>query len=323
VEQLMVSRTAKIASSIVAGILAGVPLAAPRTAANAAECLTEPGKGGTPSQHWHYHIERGTKRHCWYLRGEGETVSQSESSDDSAQAPKAAPQNDESPPRSIEDARAEYPMPQAGGNTAAASAPGPAAASAPGAAPVASDPVPPAAQPDPQDSAVSARWPSPETATSPSAAAAAAAPQATADATGSQPAANAAADAPADPPAPAPVAAASTPPAKPSASLQMLFVVIGGALALAGLTASVIYRLGRRKQRRLATQERRAVLWEGVETSPTPPWIEPVVEPFMEEAAPRPTSERKAPPTAKKHERYEKIEEILAQLVKQAQQSDA
>ena len=104
----------------------------------------------------------------------------------------------------------------------------------------------------------------------------------------------------------------------------MLFAVIGAALALAGLTASVIYRLGRRKQqRRLATSERRAVLWEGVESGPTPPWIEPTVEPFMEETAPRQARERRAPHSPKNQERYEKIEEILAQLVKQAQQSDA
>ncbi|WP_024519893.1 hypothetical protein [Bradyrhizobium sp. Tv2a-2] len=323
----MASRTAKIALSIVAGILAGAPLIMPRDAAKAAECLTEPGKDSTRGQHWYYRIEHGTKRHCWYLRGENETVSQSEPSDDSAQAPKAEPRNNESTPRSIEDAHAEYLMPQARGNAVAAPAPspaaGPAASPAPIPAPVASNPVPPSAQPDAQGSAVAARWPSPETATSPSAAAAAAAPQAMADATVSQPAADTAADAPADPPAPAPAAAASTPPVKPSASLQMLFLVIGGALALAGLTASVVYRLGRRKQRRLATQERRAVLWEGVETGPAPPWIEPVVEPFMEEAAPRPKAERRAPPSAKTQERYEKIEEILAQLVKQAQQSDA
>src|SRR5262249_47701935 len=162
-----------------AGILAGVPMAAPRTAANAAECLTEPGKGGTRSQHWYYRIEHGTKRHCWYLRGEDETVSQSEPSDESAQPPKATPQNNESPPRASEAARAEYPMPQARGNAIAAPAP----------APLASNPVPPTVQPDAQGSAVAARWPSPETATSPSAAAAAAAPQAAADTTDSQPAA--------------------------------------------------------------------------------------------------------------------------------------
>src|SRR5215813_4134753 len=104
----MASRTAKIASSIVAGILAGAPLIMPRDSAKAAECLTEPGKDGTRGQHWYYHIEPGSKRHCWYLRGQNGTASQSEPSDDSAEAPKAAAQNSDSPPRSIEDARAEY-----------------------------------------------------------------------------------------------------------------------------------------------------------------------------------------------------------------------
>ena len=36
------------------------------------DCLTEP-NGGTPQgKHWFYRIERGSGRHCWYLRGEDE-----------------------------------------------------------------------------------------------------------------------------------------------------------------------------------------------------------------------------------------------------------
>lgn len=99
----------------------------------------------------------------------------------------------------------------------------------------------------------------------------------------------------------------------------MLFMVILGALALAGLTASVVYRFGRARHIRIDAHQRRAAIWEGVEDAPQPPWVEPAPE----MAAPRSTTARSAAPTATPQERYHKIEEILAQLVKQAQQSDA
>jgi hypothetical protein len=325
----MASRTAKIASSIVAGVLAGVPLAAPRNAANAAECLTEPGKDGTHGQHWYYRIEHGTKRHCWYLRdGDGKAVQTgSESADDSTETPKAAAENNENPSRSVEDARAEYPMPRGSGNTVAVPATAPTSLPASNPVPVASSQAANPPQADDQGSAVASRWPSPETAAAPGvltatapAAPPPAAPQVVADAAQPAPATNTAARAPAETVAPVP-AIANTAPAKPSVSLQMLFAVIGGALALAGLTGSVVYRFGRRKQRRLATPERRAVLWEGVENGPRPPWVPPEVE---EEAPPAPPPQRRPARSAKvQPERYEKIEEILAQLVKQGQQSDA
>jgi hypothetical protein len=345
----MANRTAKIASSIVAGMLAGTALNMPRDVANAAECLTEPGKDGTQGQHWYYRIEHGTKRHCWYLRGQtpqqqdaqrqdtkpDEKAAQSAPEDSSRQAPNTAAQNSQASPRSLEDARAEFPMPQSRTNAVAAPVP----ALAPLANP--SVPAPPPA--DPQGSAVSARWPSPESAIAPAAAAptapgsaasmmaapapaaalaAPAAPQTTADATDPVPTAAAASDAGAttDAPPPAP-AAAPVAPVKPSVSLQMLFAVIGGALALAGLTASIVYRLGRRKERRLATSERRAVLWESVESGPRPPWVPPEIE---EEPVPLPMPGRKVASSGPvPQQRYEKIEEILAQLVRQAQQSDA
>jgi hypothetical protein len=348
----MANRTAKIASSIVAGVLAGAPLVMPRDVANAAECLTEPGKDGTRGQHWYYRIEHGTKRHCWYLRGDDGKAVQTAPAEDS-QASTAATPTDENPPRSVQDARAEYPMPRAGVNMPAAPAP------------LATGPLPAQPQAEAQDSAVAARWPSPDSVIAPAAPApvvsappvmavpaapamavpvapamVAAAPTTTApltsstaaDATDSGSAADAPADASSDTPAPAatsapPPAAAPTVVAKPAVSLQMLFAVIGGALALAGLTASVVYRLGRRKERRLATSERRAVLWESVEPAPRSPWVPPEIE---HEPAPAPILNRKAAPNPPaqpqrpvQQQRYEKIEEILAQLVRHGQQSDA
>jgi hypothetical protein len=103
----------------------------------------------------------------------------------------------------------------------------------------------------------------------------------------------------------------------------MLFAVIGGALALAGLTASIVYRLGRRKERRLATAERRAVLWESVESGPRAPWVPPEFE-VEEEPAPRPIPARRAAPSSPvQQQRHQKIEELLEQLVRQGQQSGA
>ena len=99
----------------------------------------------------------------------------------------------------------------------------------------------------------------------------------------------------------------------------MLLIVILSALALAGLTASVVYRLSRSRQIRLDAGQRRAAIWEGVDEAPQPPWAEPVIE----ETAPRPRAARSTAPTTVPQQRHQKIEELLAQLVKQAQQSDA
>jgi hypothetical protein len=159
-------------------------------------------------------VERGTKRQCWYLRAEGAKATTT------AQTANSSPQPEPSPPQSVQDARAEYVAPQSSAAQAA-----PAAATAPQAAqPMA------ATGSETQQPAVATRWPDTTTA------AAAPAPQpATAPAT-DQPSAQ-------PPASPAPVAAASAGMAdKPTGSLQMLLLVVGGALALAGLLASVIYR---------------------------------------------------------------------------------
>ena len=43
-----------------------------RTARAADDCLSGP-KGATPEgSHWYYRVDHATKRHCWYLRAEGE-----------------------------------------------------------------------------------------------------------------------------------------------------------------------------------------------------------------------------------------------------------
>jgi len=217
----MGNRTAKFISVLVGSIIAGAPLAAvsqnapsaPATASTAdaaSDCLASP-KGSAPQgQHWHYRVERGTKRQCWYLRAEGAKATTT------AQTATGAPQPD-SPPQSVQNARAEYIAPQS--ITAQAA---PAAATAQQAAQAA-----PATSSEPPQPAVATRWPDTTAAAAP-----APQPAAAADQASGQP-----------PVSPAPVALASADSAdKTTGSLPTLLLVIVGALALAGLIASVIYR---------------------------------------------------------------------------------
>ena len=55
--------------------------------------------------------------------------------------------------------------------------------------------------------------------------------------------------------------------AKQSASMQMLFLVMAGALAMAGITASLVFRFGRRaRKRRLERRRDRRAIWDSVDT---------------------------------------------------------
>ena len=243
----MGNRTAKFISALIGSIIAGAPLAAvsqnapsaPSAASTentAADCLASP-KGVAPQgQHWFYRVERTTKRQCWYLRAEGAKATQSAQA--TADAPNAAP----TAPQSVQNARAEYIAAQ---TSAAANPPAPAAA--------ATQPAPSAPNANAAQPAVATRWPdaapaSPAPQPSPSTAAAPAAASV-------QPSAK-----PAASPAPVTLAAADAPADKPTGSVQMLLLVIGGALALAGLLASVIYRFAGRRARARAADRR--VNWD-------------------------------------------------------------
>ena len=85
------------------------------------------------------------------------------------------------------------------------------------------------------------------------------------------------------PPAAAPVAADASP-AKPAVSLQTLLMVVAGALALAGLIASAIFRFGSaRRTAPNAARGRRRVVWETADSARQSP-------------PPRPSPLRQAPP---------------------------
>ena len=246
----MGNRTAKFVSALVGSIVAGLPLAAVSQnapngsgSANAtADCLASP-KGAAPQgQHWYYRLDRTTKRQCWYLRAAGDK--------DSAKATQAAQadtpsDSTASPQQTVQDARAEYVTPRNGATPKAPNAIAPAA-------PV--NPTPtqqPSNQADSSAQQAASPWPdvpaastNPEPQPAPAVVAAAVQPKAK----------------PSKSPAPSQPAAADGTTDKPGGSLQMLMLVIGGALALAGILASVIYRLARKRVRVHAADRR--VHWD-------------------------------------------------------------
>jgi hypothetical protein len=266
----MSSRSTKSVLALSAVIVAGASLAAVtdiRAQATTDTCLTAP-KGLTPAGgHWRYRIDRATKRQCWYLREESDETEQAQPQK-SAPAPSAAA-TDSAPPqpgtinrKSISDARAEWlsqqprsqsnfpanAEPRTTGTVTAPSAPD--GKRAIGANVLAPTPL------------AATRWP---------------------DSSGVSSSTNpadlrtAASDPPADPPqetqvvqqqAAAPVAPAPTEAAmaKPTASLQMLLVVMAGALAIAGIIVSLVVRIGRARARRAMRRKRRA-MWDSARTS--------------------------------------------------------
>lgn len=233
----MPGRTAKFVSVVVASVLAGIPLATISHGATPAteDCLSGPKDQAPHGGHWYYRIDHATKRHCWYLKGE--KLSQS-----------AAPNSstaETTTQRSIADAHAELPA------QAAIEAP----KRGDGLAPAADATIAtPAAET--QRSAVASRWPeqsgTSSSTVSPSTAAnsGVAAPP---DSDATPPAA----------PAAVALAAADSSPEKQSGSIQTLLLVILGALALAGLIGSAVFRFGNlRWIGRRTIQVDRQAIWE-------------------------------------------------------------
>ena len=253
--------TAKVASTLLIGVAAAaVSTAFPSRSVNAADsCLTEPKGDSAQGKHWYYHIERGTGRHCWYVRGQDDI---SASADDDKQAA-----SDEAPlpaaARTFADAHAEIaPKTASPDSTNAAAAPSvwPAPqANAPANNAAAGNSAPAQAAPD---SALAARWPQADAAAS----SPAPQPDATLMAADAQDNMANAAD------APPPPAASPAPPERPSSSIQKLLMVAFGALTLAGLTGSAVYRLGRRRRRNDWLRERNA--WQDAQNPNRPPWID-------------------------------------------------
>jgi hypothetical protein len=229
----MSDRTAKFVSALVAGVLAGACLGtvSPGAARAAEECLAGP-KGASPEgSHWFYRIDHATKRHCWYLGPRDKHAQTAARSTRSEKSP-AAKTTESSTSRSIANARAELPASTSLEQRNQGDAPTLAAAQP---TTVSENTRTAAAGTETQGSVVASRWPEFLPASVPSSP-----PPAMA-----RLAANLASDAAvASTPAVAavPLAAADTP--REAGSVVMLLAVITGALALAGVIASVVFKFG-------------------------------------------------------------------------------
>jgi hypothetical protein len=242
----MAKRTAECAFVIFASVVAGTPvtIVASSPARAADDCLTEPQGQAPQGQHWFYRTEHTTKQRCWYLRDTGEKAAQADASADAAASSQS---NEPATSLSATDAYAELPSPrpradQNGGvaatrrtaaNTSTAANVRDNATSR---ATAANDSVfgpPPAVSGSLETSGVNpSADPSPDT---PAAQDTSTTPEAT------------------------PAPAAATPAQKEAGSLQMLLLVIFGALTLAGLSGSLVYRLGRARQTAQAAKRRREI----------------------------------------------------------------
>jgi hypothetical protein len=313
----MANRSAKFASAVFAGLLAGVPITVvPSSFARAAgDCQTEPGSESRQGQHWYYRIERGTNRHCWHLREEGERAEQPTSSEGTA----AASQRNETAVRSsIADARDELPSPRVRvqQNVGASAAP-PARANMPTAATPVDNPNPGAsASPADSISPVASGLPNPLAVDSP------VSPEASATMVADASPTPQAESSPAL--APVTLAAAAAPTPNTGGSFRMLLLVILGALALASLMGKVVYRLGRARHVARAAAHRRDI-WVSVDPARSPVSVAPQPGNLATRAdfAGRPDFARadiQASPSDNEVEQIEEfIEEFLVQLSERSQ----
>ncbi|WP_298363837.1 hypothetical protein [uncultured Bradyrhizobium sp.] len=278
----MSNRSAKFAAALAATMLAGAFSAMAQNAANTAStdttnaktadtCQSAP-KGTAPAgSHWFYHLDRSTQKKCWYLGDAKNKVvaktataqqQQPAAAPDTATADAQPPQSQPAPPqpamrKSVADAHAEWPSPQA----AAAPVAPPAAGQADGAA-AATDPA--ASGTNAQASDVNARWLDASSMAGTNGTRHAADQPtvvAQADATPQQAAAPAAA---------APVAAEASA-EKSSSSTQMLLIVMVGALALAGLVSALVFRLTRTRTPPYEISDEWRAPWDSLHTEPAPP----------------------------------------------------
>jgi hypothetical protein len=225
-------------SAIFASILAGAPLTTTSHSETVAadDCLAGP-KGPTPAgSHWYYRIEHPTKRHCWYLREEGDKLSQTAPQDTSPSAKLPPPEADTAMQRSVANAHAELPAQPDRNETSNPALPTNAAGLNDALRANASNANGPL-------SVVASRWPEP------SGVSPASVPR---PATGNV-AANTPANVVAAPPpvaAPVTLAVAVTSQSQPS-SIPMLLAAVVGALALAGISASLFFKFGRARRGRV------------------------------------------------------------------------
>ena len=269
--------TAKFVSALFVSLIAGASFITASHSAPAPDeadkCLAGP-KGTAPQgSHWYYRVERGTKRHCWYVGEEKEKVARAAPAVSSASADPTSsippPPKNAGTPKAIADARAELPSSQTqtepgtgiAVQRAAAPAANPAGTNTNQRANDARDTNPQSAA---QSSLIASRWPE-SSGVGPSASPAPA-PATEQLASADQPDA---AESPAPAIAPVTLAAADSSAARQTGSIQTLLIVIIGALSLAGLIGSAIFRFSsmRWAGRRDVGGDRREI-WDPVSPSP-------------------------------------------------------
>ena len=310
----MPNRAAKFVSAIFVSLLAcaNLTIASDHTARAANACLSGP-NGTTPDgSHWYYRIDRATKRHCWYLGDEREKLSPGAPQISSASANPVSPPN-KAMQSSIADAHAELPLPQIRieQELAATAAPGP---SAPSAASAGYNQRITAPDADSHRSVFASRWPEPS-GVSPSTGTAPAAVDRVANLQSNPGTASPPSPAAVSAPAVAAVklAAADSSSEKQPSSIQMLLVVIVGALSLAGMIGSAIFRLSSRQRAgRRKTRSGRRAIWDSIDADR--PW-----------SSAYPNSGRSMPGAGIAHDRRaaddpgRRIAEMLARLSRNAQ----
>jgi hypothetical protein len=270
----MQNRTAKFASAILASLLAGAFLAtiSHGDARAAEDCLSGP-KDKTPQgSHWYYRIDHASNRHCWYLRAESEKPSKTVASTSPPSENPTAPDDETAKLRSIADAHAELPM-QTPVEQPRTNTPNPVPPA--NAAGVDNNQASNAGGTNMPSSVVASRWPDASevaSAANPVAASPLAASPLAASPLADVPqpatdhwATNVPSDPAAEPsPAAADVAPATASPAQGSSgSTPMLLAVLAGAVALAGITAGVIFKLNDWRRPLLTeVHARRNTIWE-------------------------------------------------------------
>jgi hypothetical protein len=323
----MSNRSWKFILAIFASLLAGTGFAAgAEDAAKPADnCLSGP-KGTTQAgHHWYYRIDHTAKRQCWYSRAESDKAARAAPQDSlpsSQPASSSAATNPVPPqqslllvPQSIADARAQLTSPQvrieqATNINAEPRIDGLAPAASPQNNPRATTPDSSA-----PTSFVASRWPDSSGAISPSGN-----PRPAASEPPASPQANAA---PAPRPATSPLALATADSLqeKRSASMQMLLLVMVGALALAGVTASLVFRFGRAQAARPDIRSDRRVIWDQVDTKRSSPSMFPDDDvPIWRANVPRDVPRDRVPRDPRAPDDPERrVTEMLARLARSAQ----
>jgi hypothetical protein len=251
----MPNRTAKFVSTVFASLVAGAALTTISYGATptADDCLAGPTDHAPQGGHWYYRIEHPSNRHCWYLKDEHDKVSQIAPPSAAPSTKPIAPMTETAMPRSVADARAELPASQTPSTETS------------------TENSPPAntADANVQPSIVASRWLDPSSLSSSPGPG-----PITGNAGAPAPSSSAAAPPPAI--AAVPLATADALPEeteKYSGSFRMVLLAIIGALSIAGLMGSAIFRFSSgtsRRGRRDIVGARRSI-WDSAAVDRQPP----------------------------------------------------